>query len=152
VLSFIYVAIYWNNHYQLLRACPSVNGAILWSNAHLLFWLSLIPFATAWMGENHNAPVPTAVYGVALLMPALAWMILQNAIIRHHGEGAVLAQAVGRDVKGKLSIVAYISGAALAFVSPLIADAIYAAVAVMWLVPDKRIDNALKQELSSHHR
>ncbi|AGK58650.1 hypothetical protein HYPDE_34893 [Hyphomicrobium denitrificans 1NES1] len=146
VLSFIYVAIYWNNHYQLLRTCKNIDGAIMWANAHLLFWLSLIPFATAWMGENHYLAVPTALYGVALFMPAVAWYILQRAIIRRHGETHVLAKAVGSDWKGKTSIVLYLTAVAAAFWHSSISHAIYVAVAAMWLIPDRRIGRAMEDE------
>jgi len=143
VLSFVYVAIYWNNHHHLLHTVMRVSGPILWANNHLLFWLSLVPFATGWMGENHFAPLPTAVYGLSLLMPALAWYVLQKAIIRKHGTESVLAKALGRDLKGKMSSVLYVVAIALAFVSPWISLAIYALVAVMWLIPDRRIEHAI---------
>lgn len=143
VLSFIYVAIYWNNHHHLMHTCKSVSGLILWANMHLLFWLSLIPFATAWMGENHFGQVPTALYGVALLMPAIAYFLLQTAIVRQHGRNGELAQALGRDVKGKISPPLYLAGVAAAFFVPWVAYAIYVGVALMWLVPDKRIEAAL---------
>jgi uncharacterized membrane protein len=146
VLSFTYVAIYWNNHHHLLHTLTRVNGTILWANTHLLFWLSLIPFATAWSGENHFAPVPTAVYGVALLMPAIAYNLLQKAIIRLEGAHSTLARAVGRDVKGKVSPVLYGAAVALAFVNPWLSVAIYLAVAVMWFIPDRRIERAIGAE------
>jgi uncharacterized membrane protein len=144
VLSFLYVAIYWNNHHHLLQACPRVNGAILWANMHLLFWLSLIPFATAWMGENHYSRLPTALYGVSLLMPAIAYYLLQLAIIGMHGREGALGQALGRDLKGKISAPLYLVAFALAFFEPLLSQAIYVAVALAWLIPDRRIENALK--------
>ncbi len=140
VLSFVYIGIYWNNHHHFFQVVPRVSGAILWANLHLLFWLSLVPFATDWMGQNHFLPVPTAVYGVALLMPAIAFNILQRTIIRVQGPGSALAQATGGDLKGKLSPLFYAAAILLAFVSTWISDAIYAAVALMWLVPDRRIE------------
>jgi uncharacterized membrane protein len=140
VLSFIYVAIYWNNHHHLLHTIERVDGWILWANAHLLFWLSLVPAATAWMGENLAAPLPTAVYGSSLLLPAVAWYLLQRAIVHGQGRHSVLAQAIGHDFKIKLSAVLYIAGILLAFFSPWISIVLYALVAVMWLVPDSRIE------------
>ena len=145
VLSFVYVAIYWNNHHHLLYTVNRVDGLILWANTHLLFWLSLVPFATAWMGENHFAKLPTAIYGVALLMPALAYFILQKAILRREGQNSTLAAALGRDFKGKISPVLYAAAIALSFVSPLLAGIIYVFVAVMWLIPDRRIERALAE-------
>jgi uncharacterized membrane protein len=144
VLSFVYLAIYWNNHHHLLQTVARVDGLILWANAHLLFWLSIIPAATAWMGENLAKPLPTAVYGVVLLLPALAYFLLQQAIIRQQGQHSVLAKALGTDLKGKISPVLYVAGIVLAFVSPWVSIALYAAVAVMWLVPDRRIENTLR--------
>ena len=144
VLSFIYVAIYWNNHHHFFHLVHRVNGAILWANLHLLFWLSLIPFTTAWMGENHFSSVPTAVYGISLLMPAVAWFILQAAIIRSQGPSSPLARAIGGDIKGKVSPVLYIAGIVLAFVDTWISDALYALVALMWLVPDRRVERAIR--------
>ena len=146
VMSFVYLAIYWNNHHHLLYTVARVDGLILWANSHLLFWLSLIPAATAWMGENLPAPVPTAVYGGVLLMPAIAYYLLQKAIVRRQGAHSVLAKALGSDIKGKISLILYVAGIVLAFVSPWISIAIYALVAVMWLVPDRRIENALGRE------
>lgn len=148
VLSFTYVGIYWNNHHHLLHATRQVSGGILWANLHLLFWLSLFPFCAAWMGENHLAPVPTALYGVVLLMAAIAYYILQLAIISNQGRDSVLATALGRDWKGKLSPLAYISAIPLAFVSPWISGGLYAFVALVWLIPDRRIERVLEtQEL-----
>ena len=144
-LSFVYVAIYWKNHHHLLHTCERVSGLILWANSHLLFWVSLIPFATGWMGENYFAPLPVAVYGVALLMPAIAYYLLQMAITRTHGRESVLARALGADIKGKISPVFYIAAIVLAFVNPWISIALYNVVAVMWLIPDRRIENALRQ-------
>jgi uncharacterized membrane protein len=145
VLSFIYIAIYWNNHHHLMHTVTRVNGLILWANTHLLFWLSLIPFATGWMGENHFASLPTAVYGVALLMPAIAYYLLQLAIIRTQGTGSTLAKAIGGDAKGKISLALYAAAIPLAFVSPWIACGIYVLVALMWLVPDRRIEKAVDE-------
>ena len=145
VLSFLYVAIYWNNHHHLLHTCKRVNGTILWANTHLLFWLSLIPFATAWLGENHVAALPTALYGVALLMPAIAYVLLQTAIVRVNGADSSLAQALGADLKGKISPLIYIAGIALAFVNPWFSIALYVLVALIWLVPDRRIERAIAE-------
>ena len=139
-LSFVYVAIYWNNHHHLLYTADRVDGAVLWANMHLLFWLSLIPFATAWLDEAHFAALPTAIYGVALLMPAIAYKVLQTMIVRVHGNQSVLAKAVGSDAKGWLSLVLYIASIPLAFVKPWISQAIFVVVAMIWLVPDKRIE------------
>jgi uncharacterized membrane protein len=144
-LSFIYVAIYWNNHHHLFQLVEVVDGLVLWANMKLLFWLSMIPFATAWMGENYTKAVPTAVYGVALLMPALAWLGLQWTIVRLQGRSGPLAQALGRDIKGKLSGVLYLAGVILAFVSTAASDAIYAIVALVWVVPDLRIEKVLRR-------
>jgi uncharacterized membrane protein len=145
VLSFVYVAIYWNNHHHLLHAVERVDGAILWANTHLLFWISLIPFATGWMGENQFQRLPTALYGVALLMPAIAYYILERVIIRHQGPGGPLAKALGRDVKGKISPFLYLAAVGIAFVVPWVAHVIYVLVAVMWLIPDRRIEKRVKK-------
>jgi TMEM175 potassium channel family protein len=145
ILSFVYLAIYWNNHHHLLHTVARVDGLILWANSHLLFWLSLVPAATAWMGGNFLAPVPTAVYGVVLLMPAIAYYLLQQAIIRKQGAQSVLAKALGADIKGRISIVLYAAGILAALISPLISVAIYVLVAVIWLVPDRRIENMLRE-------
>ena len=139
-LSFVYVAIYWNNHHHLFTVTERVNGTILWANMHLLFWLSLTPFVTAWMGENHFAPVPTAVYGVVLLAASLAYWVLQGTILALQGPQSVLAAAIGRDFKGKISPPAYLAAIILAFVRPWIADALYVLIALMWLAPDPRIE------------
>jgi len=147
VLSFIYIAIYWNNHHHLLHTVERVSGPILWANNNLLFWLSLVPFTTGWMGENHFAPLPTAIYGLSLLMPGIAWALLQTAIIRKHGATPVLAKALGSDVKGKITPFLYVMAIALAFVSPWISIAIYMLVAAIWLIPDRRIEHALATEL-----
>jgi uncharacterized membrane protein len=144
-LSFVYVAIYWNNHHHLLHTCTHVDGLILWANSHLLFWLSLVPFATGWMGEHYLSPVPTALYGVSLLLPAIAYYLLQKAITRTQGAGSTLATALGNDFKGKISPVLYVGAIALAFVSPWLSLALYALVALMWLIPDRRIEQALRQ-------
>ncbi|MDB4907717.1 MAG: hypothetical protein JWO05_2501 [Gemmatimonadetes bacterium] len=140
VLSFIYLGIYWSNHHHMLQAAERVNGAVLWANLHLLFWLSLVPFVTSWMGENHFAPIPTAAYGAVLFCAAIAYYILQGAIIREQGPGSTLERAVGGDLKGKLSPILYLVGIGLAFVRPWLSDLFYAAVALMWLVPDRRIE------------
>jgi uncharacterized membrane protein len=140
VLSFIYLGIYWNNHHHMLHVTARVTGGILWANLHLLFWLSLVPFVTAWMGENGFAPVPTAAYGVVLLLAGGAYLILQRAIIRSQGTDSVLARAVGRDTKGKLSALAYMVAIPVALVNRWIAGALYVAVALMWLFPDQRIE------------
>jgi uncharacterized membrane protein len=146
VLSFIYIGIYWNNHHHMLHATQSVSGPILWANLHLLFWLSLIPAATGWMGENHFAPAPTALYGVPLLMAAIAYWLLQRAILAKHGRDSLLAVAVGTDLKGKLSPLLYLVAIPSAFVSPWIAGAIYVGVALVWLVPDRRIEKVLESK------
>ena len=140
VLSFIYLGIYWNNHHHMLHVCHRVTGGILWANLHLLFWLSLVPFTTAWMGENHFASVPTAAYGAVLLMAAVAYWILQRTIIRSEGRDSVLARAVGGDIKGNLSPLAYVVAIPAAFVRPWISGALYIAVALVWLLPDQRIE------------
>jgi uncharacterized membrane protein len=146
VLSFVYVGIYWNNHHHMLHAARRVNGAVLWANLNSLFWLSLLPFATGWLGENHLASAPAALYGGVLLMAAIAYLILQKAIIRAEGSGeSLVARAVGKDFKGKVSLVGYVAGIALAFVSPWAAVGMYAAVALMWVVPDRRIERQLSE-------
>jgi uncharacterized membrane protein len=144
VLSFVYVAIYWNNHHHFFALVRRVDGIVLWANLHLLFWLSLVPFATSWLGEHPSAPVPTAVYGVSLLMPAIAWFIMQMTLVRGRDDGD-LARALGVDLKGKLSPLLYAAGIGLAFVDPRISDAIYVIVALMWLVPDRRMERAVAQ-------
>jgi len=145
VLSFVYLGIYWNNHHHMLHVTKHVDGVILWANLHLLFWLSLIPFTTAWMGENHFASMPSAVYGIVLLMAAIAYFILARAIIRREGADSVLARAFGRDWKGKISPALYTVGIVLAFVNQALAQAVYVIVAVIWLVPDRRIERVLDQ-------
>jgi len=144
VLSFAYLGIYWNNHHHLFQATERINGTILWANLHLLFWLSLVPFITGWMGRNHLAPVPTAAYGVVMLFAAIAYWILQTAIVAHQGPHSRLAAAIGPDVKGKISPLLYAAAILLAFVNEWIADAIYIAVALIWLVPDRRIESQLR--------
>jgi TMEM175 potassium channel family protein len=143
VLSFIYVGIYWSNHHHMLHVTTRVSGGILWANLHLLFWLSLFPFATGWMGENHLASTPTAAYGTVLLMAAIAYYILQRTIMARQGPDSVLAEAVGCDWKGKLSPVIYFLAILLAFVNSWIAAALYVAVALLWLIPDRRIERVL---------
>ena len=145
ILSFIFLGIYWNNHHHMLQATRRVNGKILWANLHLLFWLSLVPFVTGWMGENHFAEVPTAVYGAVMLMAAISYLILQTLILHHHkDEHTLLAAAVGSDLKGKLSMAMYAAAIPLAFVNQWISDAIYIVVAAIWLIPDKRIESRLE--------
>jgi len=143
VLSFLYVGIYWNNHHHMLHSTKHVTGGILWANLHLLFWLSLFPFATAWVDENHLAAIPTAVYGFVLLMAAMAYYILQCSIIRLQGPDSVLAAAVGKDWKGKVSPVLYLVAIPLAFVIPLISNGLFVLVALLWLIPDRRIERVL---------
>ncbi len=146
VLSFVYVGIYWNNHHHMLHTVARVSGGVLWANLHLLFWLSLFPFVTGWMGENHFAPVPSALYGVVLLMAALAYWVLQQTIIASHGPAALLRRAVGRDWKGKLSPVMYVLAIASTFWAKWLAQIIYVAIALLWLVPDRRIERVLRKE------
>ena len=143
VLSFIYLGIYWNNHHHMLQATEHINGAILWANLHLLFWLSLVPFVTGWMGENHFAPLPTAVYGIVLLAASLAYYILQTLIVREQGANSKLHKALGSDFKGKISPVIYVAAIISAFVNQWIADALYVLVALMWLIPDRRIESKI---------
>jgi uncharacterized membrane protein len=145
VLSFLYLGIYWNNHHHLLHSTRQVSGGILWANLHLLFWLSLFPFATGWMGENHFTSMPTAAYGVVLLMAALAYLVLQHAIIAQQGAQSLLATALGSDWKGKLSAALYLVAIPLAFVGPWISAAFYLFVALLWLIPDRRIERALQE-------
>ena len=144
VLSFAYVGSYWNNHHHMLHTCKRVSGGVLWANLHLLFWLSLFPFATAWMGENHFAAVPSAAYGGVLLAAAIAYWILQQTIIASQGPGSALRAAIGSDWKGKMSPVAYAGAILSTFFLPWLAQALYVAVAVVWLVPDRRIERALQ--------
>jgi uncharacterized membrane protein len=145
-LSFVYLGIYWNNHHHMFHLVDRVNGAILWANLNLLFWLSLVPFVTGWMGENHFAPVPTAVYGVVMLLSGTAYYVLQTTIIRYQGEHSKLATAVGVDLKGKLSPMLYAAAIPLAFVNEWISDALFVAVVLMWLVPDSRIEKMIADQ------
>jgi uncharacterized membrane protein len=149
VLSFIYLGIYWNNHHHMLMATSQVGGLILWANLHLLFWLSLIPFTTGWMGENHFATTPVAAYGIDLLAAALAYYALQTAIIRHQGDESLLARAIADDAKGKLSPVAYAAAIGLSAVNRWIAVAIYVAVALVWLIPDRRVERIITASSAS---
>jgi uncharacterized membrane protein len=146
VLSFVYVGIYWNNHHHMLHACSRVSGGVLWANLHLLFWLSLFPFVTGWMGENHFAAVPSALYGGVLLAAAIAYWILQQAIIAAQGPGSPLKAAIGSDWKGKLSPVMYMLGIISTFLWPWVAQALYVAVALLWLLPDRRIEKSLHSD------
>jgi uncharacterized membrane protein len=146
ILSFVYLGIYWNNHHHMMHVAPRVNGAILWANLHLLFWLSLVPFVTGWMGENHFAPAPTALYGVVLLMAALAYWILLRAVISMQGRDSLLARAVGNDLKGNISPVIYLIAIAASFWRQWVAGLLYVLVALIWLVPDRRIERALAAE------
>jgi len=143
-MSFVYVGIYWSNHHHLLQAAEVVNGKILWANLHLLFWLSLIPFATAWLGERGGS-WPTALYGVILFMAGVAYRMLERTLVAHHGEQSMLAAAVGRDVKARASVAGYALAVALAFVKPVMSDALYVGIALMWLMPDPRIETAVKR-------
>jgi uncharacterized membrane protein len=145
VLSFVFLGIYWNNHHHLLQAVKHVDGRVLWANLHLLFWLSLTPFVTGWMGENHFASWPVALYGAVLLCAAVAYFILARALISVHGKDSVIANALGRDFKGKVSIAVYAVAIPLSFVNSLVACSLYVLVAIMWLVPDRRIENSLIQ-------
>jgi uncharacterized membrane protein len=146
ILSFVYVGIYWNNHHHLFHATQRVNGTTLWANLHLLFWLSVVPFTTAWMDENHFAPWTVAVYGFVLLMAGVAYFILTQALIRLHGKSSALSQAIGDDIKGKLSVVIYAVAIPLSFARTWIAGACYVIVAIMWLVPDRRIERNIDKE------
>jgi uncharacterized membrane protein len=145
VLSFIYLGIYWNNHHHLFQATEEVSGGILWANLHLLFWLSLFPFTTAWMGENHLAAIPTAIYGFVLLMAAIAYYILQRTIIAREGRNSLLAEAIGKDWKGKLSPLFYLAAIPLAFLSSWTSSALYVFAALLWLIPDPRIERELEK-------
>jgi uncharacterized membrane protein len=144
-LSFTYVGIYWNNHHHMLHASSKVNGPVLWANLHLLFWLSLVPFTTGWMGENHFATVPAALYGAVLLMSAVAYAILAHVLIRLHGEHSTLAHAIGSDRKGKVSMAIYAAAIVLAFASQWIALGLYVCVAILWFIPDRRIERVLEE-------
>jgi uncharacterized membrane protein len=143
VLSFIYLGIYWNNHHHLIQAVQHVNGRVLWANLHLLFWLSLVPFVTSWMGENHFAPLPVALYGVVLVFAGIAYYILTRTLIALHGRNSRIATALGNDFKGKISVVLYLPAIPLAFVSSWIACGVYFSVAIWWLIPDRRIEKTL---------
>jgi uncharacterized membrane protein len=143
LLSFIYVGIYWNNHHHMFQSTRHVNGTILWANLHLLFWLSLFPFATAWLGANHYASTPTAAYGVVLLLAAIAYFVVQRCIIKNQGPNSILASAVGNDWKGKLSLAFYCSAILLSFVQPWVSDGIFVLVALIWFIPDRRIERTL---------
>lgn len=145
ILSFIYVGIYWNNHHHMMHAVEKVSGGILWANLHLLFWLSLIPFVTGWVGENHFAELPMALYGVVLLMAAIAYFILQNRILALQGKDSLLAKALGKDIKGKASPIIYIVAIIASFYSPWTAGALYILVALIWLIPDKRIEIVFRE-------
>ena len=146
LLSFVFLGIYWNNHHHLLHAADRISGKVLWANLHLLFWLSLVPFVTGWMGENRFSSLPTALYGVVLLLAAIAYYILQAAIISAQGPGSRLAAALGRDLKGKISPVLYLVAIGFAFFNQWVSDALYVAVALLWLVPDRRIESRLGKE------
>ena len=146
VMSFVYLGIYWNNHHHMLHTVKQVNGAILWANMHLLFWLSLIPFTTAWVGEHDFATVPVALYGFVLLMAGVAYYILARTLVAHHGKDSLIARALGADFKGKVSVLFYGIAIGLAFLSPLVAFLTYVLVAVVWLVPDRRMANVLSQD------
>lgn len=146
ILSFIYVGIYWNNHHHMMHTVKRVNGKILWANLHLLFWLSLIPFATAWIGEHHFAAFPMMFYGIILFMNGLAYFILQNVILKHHGKDSLLSKAIGNDRKGKISVVLYLIAVIISHKYTIVAGIIYILVAMMWLVPDKRIERVLNNE------
>jgi uncharacterized membrane protein len=143
VLSFVFVAIYWNNHHHLFHAVKQVDGRVLWANAHLLFWLSLVPFVTSWMGENHFAPVPVALYGAVLLFAGVAYYILTRVLLAIHGPDSTLASALGADLKGKISLLIYLVAVPIAFVAPWMAGALYVTVAIIWLVPDRRIEKTV---------
>lgn len=148
VLSFVNLGIYWNNHHHMLYVTDQINGKILWANMHLLFWLSLIPFTTGWMGENQFAPLPTAIYGVVLLAAAIAYFILQRLIIALQGAGSKLKAAVGKDIKGKLSPLIYVAAILMAFVNQWVSDGLYVLVALMWLIPDRRIESKLDESVN----
>jgi uncharacterized membrane protein len=144
VLSFVYVAIYWNNHHHLLHACERINGAIMWANMHLLFWLSLIPFVTAWVADYRDSSLPAALYGVVLFMAGVAYVILERQMVAENGPESILGEAVGRDRKGMLSLAGYTAAILLAFVSPRVADVLYVLIALMWIVPDRRIASRVR--------
>ncbi len=143
VLSFIYIGIYWNNHHHMFYAITMVNGKVLWANLHLLFWLSLIPFVTGWVGENHFTTIPVALYGVILFMSAVAWTILSRALIKQHGKSSLIATAFGKDIKGAMSLIIYATAIVVSFINPLVSLGLYVVVAIMWFVPDRRIEKLL---------
>ncbi len=145
LMSFIYIGIYWNNHHHMFHIVKQVTGPILWANLHLLFWLSLVPFITGWMGENHFSALPVAMYGFVLLMAGFAYYILSHLLIKVHGEGSLIAIALGEDMKGKISLVAYLIAVPTAFIDPRISMAIYILVAILWFIPDTRMENVLKE-------
>jgi len=151
LLSFIYIGIYWNNHHHMMHTVKHVTGGILWANLHLLFWLSLIPFVTGWIGENHFDPIPMAMYGIVLLMAAVAYFLLQTQIIRSQGKDSLLARAVGNDIKGKISPILYSLAIASNFASQWISGALYILVALIWLIPDKRIEIIIRSESGQNH-
>jgi uncharacterized membrane protein len=151
VLSFIYVGIYWNNHHHMLHSVKKINGIILWANLHLLFWLSLLPFVTGWTGENHFVALPTALYGFVLFMAGFAYWILQQAIIRYQGKDSLLAKAIGKDYKGKMSLVFYAVAIPLSFIFSWLANVLFILVAIMWVVPDRRIERAFQESRESDH-
>ena len=152
LLSFIYVAIYWNNHHHFFQLVKTVDGSVLWANMHLLFWLSIVPFATAWMGDNLFAAAPTALYGAALLMSSIAFFLMQTVIMRRQGEASPLRQALGSDLKGKLSPFVYLAGIGLAFVNPAVSYLLYLGVALAWLIPDRRVEHAVVQAENAERR
>jgi uncharacterized membrane protein len=145
VLSFVFVGIYWNNHHHLLQAARHIDGRVLWANLHLLFWLSLVPFVTGWMGENHIAAAPVALYGVVMVCAGIAYYVLSLALVARNGRDSALARAIGRDLKGRVSVLVYAAAVGLAYVNPWIAIGLYVLVAIIWLVPDRRIERALEQ-------
>jgi uncharacterized membrane protein len=149
VLSFVYIGIYWNNHHHLLSTCDRVDGSIMWANLHLLFWLTLVPFVTGWMGENEFAPIPTTLYGVVLILSALAFLILQTRIVAAQSPESALRRELGSDLKGRLSPALYLAGIFIAQYAPMIAFGLYGAVAIVWLVPDKRIERAVRESEQS---
>ena len=151
LLSFIYLGIYWNNHHHMMHTVKHITGGILWANLHLLFWLSLTPFVTGWMGENHFAAIPMALYGIVLLMAALAYYILQSLILKTHGPGSILARAIGKDIKGKLSPVLYLIAIGSTFFTQWVSGCLYIVVALMWLVPDKRIEVIFKNVVKENN-
>ena len=152
LLSFIYLGIYWNNHHHLLHSIKKVSGGVLWANLHLLFWLSLVPFVTGWMGENHFAPATISLYGIVLLMAAIAYWILAHLLMKHHGKESLLAQALGSDMKGKISILIYIIAIPCAFINQWISGILFVLVAMMWLIPDTRIEKAVIAESENHNK